>query len=144
MIKHVAAFAIATVVGIGPLTKAQSADLDELSKYLGFIEGFQYLFEFCQAETKLPRKEVDYAREHISERRALILSGLTERQRDRVYQDAQATKKIMLDGVMTTIRKDDPNVQLRDLCRNGFFTGVMQSEAAAERNEEAAIRKAKE
>jgi hypothetical protein len=144
MIKHTAALAVAAVLGFGPITAAKSADLDELAKYLGFIEGFQYLFEFCQAETRLPRKEIDYAREHIGERRAMILSGLTEKQRERIYEDAADTKKVMLDGVMKTIRRDDPDVRLRDLCRKGFFTGVIESEQGSERKEEAAIRKAKD
>ena len=38
-------------------SQAKAVDLDEHSKYLAFIEGFQYFFEFCQAETTLPEPQ---------------------------------------------------------------------------------------
>ena len=123
---------------------ARAADLDELTKYLGFIESFQRIFEFCQAETKLPDKAVKYARDHIGERRALILSGLNERQRDRVYTDAEAMRGKVLNQFVRQLDKDQPSKDLPELCRtDGFFAGVIASEAKAQDKEVAAIKKAK-
>ena len=123
---------------------ARAADLDELTKYLGFIETFQRIFEFCQAETKLSDKAVKYARDHIGERRALILSGLNERQRDRVYTDAEAMRGKVLDQFVRQLDKDQPSKDLPELCRtDGFFAGVIASEAKAQDKEVAAIKKAK-
>jgi hypothetical protein len=123
---------------------ARAVDLDELTKYLGFIESFQRIFEFCQAETKLSDKATKYARDHIGERRALILSGLNERQRDRVYADAEAMRGKVLDRFVQQLDKDQPSKDLSELCRtDGFFAGVLSSEAKAQDKEVAAIRKAK-
>jgi hypothetical protein len=123
---------------------ARAADLDELTKYLGFIESFQRIFEFCQAETKLSDKAVKYARDHIGERRALILSGLNERQRDRVYTDAEAMRGKVLDQFVRQLDKDQPSKDLPELCRtDGFFAGVIASEAKAQDKEVAAVKKAK-
>src|SRR6202521_1091586 len=104
----------------------RAADLDELSKYLGFIESFQRIFEFCQAETKLSDKAVKYARDHIGERRALILSDLNERQRETVYADAEAMRARVLDRFVQQLVKDQPSKDLQELCRtDGFFAGVV-------------------
>jgi hypothetical protein len=120
-----------------------AADLDELSTYLGFIEGFQHLFEFCQAEAKLPAAQIKYARDHIGDRRALIFAGLSERERAKIAADATAKRKQMLDDVMQHVAKAQPNKKLKDLCEEGFFEGVMESEQKSEAEETAAIRKAK-
>jgi hypothetical protein len=123
---------------------AQAVDLDALAKYLGFIESFQHIFEFCQAETKLSDKAIKYARDHIGERRALILSGLNERQRERVYTDAEAMRGKVFDQFVLQLDKDQPSKDLPKLCRtDGFFAGVIASEARAQDKEVAAIRKAK-
>jgi hypothetical protein len=123
---------------------ARAADLGELSKYLAFIEGFQHLYEFCQAETPLPAEQVIYARNHIAERRALVFAGLTESQRNQVIADTPAKKKQMLDGVTQAVKKDNPNASLPALCKQGFFEGVIQSERGSEAKEVAAIQKAKQ
>jgi hypothetical protein len=122
---------------------ARAADLDEHSKYLAFIEGFQHFFEFCQAETTLPEAQVTYARNHIGERRALIFAGLHEIQRNKIIADAPAKKEVMVKGVMDNLKKDPASAPLSDLCKRGFFEGVMDSEQKSEAKEVAAIRKAK-
>ena len=138
-----AVMALAAVLRLGWPAEARAADLDELSKYLAFIEGFQHLFEFCQAEARLPAAQVKYARDHIGERRALIFASLDEAQRKKVSADAQGKKAQMLDGIMQHVAKEQPNKKLKDLCREGFFEGVMESEQKSEAKETAAIRKAK-
>jgi hypothetical protein len=143
MRKPYAVVALAVILRLGWPGEARAADLDELSKYLAFIEGFQHLFEFCQAEAKLPGAQVKYARDHIGERRALILAGLDEAQRKRISADAQGKKAQMLDGIMQHVAKEQPNKKLKDLCKEGFFEGVMESEQKSEAKEAAAIRKAK-
>jgi hypothetical protein len=122
----------------------RAANLDELSKFLGFIEGFQHLYEFCQAEfPQLPAAQVQYARTHIWERRALILSGLDEKTRDKIAQDAQGKKKQMLAGIMRYIQEKMNNRPLKDLCKEGFFSGVADSEQKSDAKEIAAIQQAK-
>jgi len=49
----------------------------------------------------------------------------------------------MLDGIMQHAAKEQPNKKLKDLCKEGFFEGVMESEQKSEAKETAAIRKAK-
>jgi len=133
--------ATATLLHVAP---ARAVDLAALAKYLGFIESFQRIFEFCQAETKLSEKAINYARDHIGERRALILSGLNERQRERVYTDAEAMRGKVLDQFARQLDRDQPSKDLPKLCRtDGFFAGVVASEAKAQDKEVAAIRKAK-
>jgi len=63
--KRYPVMALAVILRLGWPGEGRAADLDELSKYLAFIEGFQHLFEFCQAEAKLPVTQVKYARDHI-------------------------------------------------------------------------------
>jgi hypothetical protein len=135
--------ALAVILRLGWPGEARAADLDELSKYLAFIEGFQHLFEFCQAEARLPSAQIKYGRDHIGERRALIFAGLSESQRAKISADAVGKKKKMLDGIMEHVAKEQPNKKLMDLCKEGFFEGVMESEQKAEAKETAAIRKAK-
>ena len=135
--------ALALILRLAWPGEARAADLDELSKYLAFIEGFQHLFEFCQAEAKLPVAQVTYARNHIADRRALIFAGLSESQRAKISADAVAKRKQMLEGVMQHVAKEQPNRKLKDLCKEGFFEGVMESEQKSEAKETAAIRKAK-
>jgi hypothetical protein len=124
-------------------TGAKAVDLDELSKYLAFIESFQHFFEYCQAETTLPEAQVSYARNHIGARRALIFAGLHEIQRDKIIADTPAKKALVLKGVMENIKKDASSASLKDLCKQGFFEGVVDSEQKSEAKEAAAIRKAK-
>lgn len=143
MLKIVAASVVAAAFATCSLSPVKAADLDELAKYLGFIEGFQHLFEYCQAETKLPVKEVTYAREHIATRRAMIFAGLNETERSKVSEDAEDKKKQMLDGIAKSVAKSNPNAKMKDLCKQGFFTGVMESEVESEKKEEAAIKEAK-
>lgn len=143
MRKSHAVFAFALILRLSSPGEARAADLDELSKYLAFIEGFQHLFEFCQAEAKLPLAQVKYARDHIGERRALIFTGLNEAQRKQISADAQGKKAQMLEGIMQHVAKEQPNQELKDLCKSGFFHGVMESEQKSESKETAAIRKAK-
>jgi hypothetical protein len=123
---------------------ARAADIGELSKYLAFIEGFQHLYEFCQAETQLPAEQVIYAGNHIAERRALVFAGLNEAQRNQVMADSPAKKEQMLDGVTQAIKKDNPKNSLPELYKQGFFEGVIKSERGSEEKELAAIRKAKQ
>jgi hypothetical protein len=123
---------------------ARAADIGELSKYLAFIEGFQHLYEFCQAETQLPAEQVIYARNHIAERGALVFAGLNESQRDQVMADTPAKKKQMLEGVTQAVKKDNPNASMPALCKQGFFEGVIKSERGSEAKEVAAIQKAKQ
>jgi hypothetical protein len=123
---------------------ARAADMDELAKYLGFIEGFQHLFEFCQAEAKLSDREIKYSRDHIGERRALIFSGTNEQQRRTIMADAPAKKEQMLQGVTQYMEKEVPNTSMKEMCRQGFFSGVIESEQKADSKEVAAIRKAKQ
>ena len=125
------------------LGQAKNANLDELSKYLAFIEGFQHLFEFCQAETRLSEREVTYARSHIGERRALIFAGLNEEQRGKISKDSQPKKVQMVDAVLAHMTKEHPNKPLKELCKEGMFAGIVDSEKKAERKEEDAIRSAK-
>jgi hypothetical protein len=122
---------------------AKAVDLDELSKYLAFIEGFQYLFEYCQAEAPLPDKQVSYARAHIGERRAVIFAGLHEIQRDKIVADMPAKRTIMVKGVLDHLKKEQPGKSMTELCKAGFFEGVVDSEQKSETKETAAIRKAK-
>jgi hypothetical protein len=136
------ALALGGLLAAAPTAKA--VDLDELSKYLTFIEGFQYLFEFCQAETKLPEKQITFARGHIGERRALIFAGLSETQRDKIMEDLPAKRASMIKGVLDHVNKDRPGVPLKHLCLSGFFEGVMDSEQKSVAKEVAAIRKAKD
>lgn len=124
--------------------EARAANLDELAKYLAFVDGFQHLFEFCQAEARLPPAQVKYAREHIGERRALIFASLNEKQRAKISADAVAKKTQMLDGIMAHVKKEQSDRPLKDLCKEGFFEGVMESEQKSEMKEVAAIKKAKE
>src|ERR1700674_2278868 len=115
--------ATATFLNVAP---ARATYLDELAKYLGFIESFQRIFEFCQAETKLSDKSVKYARDHIGERRAWILSDLNERQHKKVYADAEAMRARVLDRFVQQLVKDQPSKDLQELCRtDGFFAGVV-------------------
>jgi hypothetical protein len=137
-----AALALGGLLATAPTAKA--ADLDELSKYLAFIEGFQYLFEFCQAETKLPDKQISYAWGHIGKRRALIFSGLNEAQRSKIMEDMPAKRGLMIRNVLDHVAKDQPGVPLKHLCLSGFFEGVMDSEQKSEAKEAAAIAKAKQ
>lgn len=123
--------------------QAKAIDLDEHSKYLAFIEGFQYFFEFCQSETTLPDAQVSYARAHIGERRALIFTGLHEIQRNKIIADVPAKRALMIKGVMDNLKQDGGSPPLPDLCKRGFFEGVMDSEQKSEAKEVAAIRKAK-
>jgi hypothetical protein len=136
-----AALALAGLLASAPNTKA--ADLDELSKYLAFIEGFQYLFEFCQAETKLPDKQVSWAWTHIGKRRTLIFAGLNETQRSKIMEDMPAKRGLMIKNVLENVTKSQPGVPLKHLCLAGFFEGVMESEQKSEAKEAAAIAKAK-
>jgi hypothetical protein len=55
-------FALGAPLFIGWPSGVYAANLDELSKYLAFLDGFQHLVEFCPAEAKLPDNEVNYAR----------------------------------------------------------------------------------
>ena len=121
-----------------------SPNLDELTKYLAFIESFQYFFEFCQAETRLPDNQVNFARSHIGERRALIFAGLNEEQRDKVVAGMPDKKTQMIKGVLETVGKEQPGVPLKHLCLAGFFEGIMDSEQKSSGKETAAIRKLKE
>jgi hypothetical protein len=123
---------------------ARAADLDELTKYLAFIEGFQYFFEFCQAETRLPDAQVTFARAHVGERRALIFAGLSATQRDRIAADMPPKRAQMIKNVLDHFAKDQPGVPLKHLCLAGFFEGVMDSEQKSIAKEVAAIRKAKD
>lgn len=144
MIKRGGACILVATATLLSVAAAPAADLGALSKYLGFIESFQRIFEFCQAEAKLSDKAIKYARDHIGERRALILSGLNERQRDKVYADAEGMRGKVLDQFMQQLAKDRPSNDLPELCRiDGFFAGVIASEAKAQDKEVAAIRKAK-
>ena len=122
---------------------AKAVDLGELTKYLTFIEGFQYFFEFCQAEAALSEKLVASARNHIGERRALIFAGLHEIQRDRIVADMAPKKPQMIKSVLDSTKRDKPGVTLADLCKQGFFEGIMDSEQKSAEKEVAAIRKAK-
>jgi hypothetical protein len=145
MRKSYAVVALVVILRLGWPGEVQAADdLGELSKYLAFIEGFQHLFEFCQAEAKLPIAQVKYARDHIGERRALIFTGLSESQRAKISADAVGKKKQMLEGVMQHVAKEQPNKKLKELCKEGFFEGVMESEQRSEAKETAAISKAKD
>ncbi len=140
------ATAIALMVGGGILASprdAKAVDLNELSKYLAFIEGFQYIFEFCQVETTLPQKQVTFARSHIGERRALIFAGLNETQREKIVADMPTKRAAMIKGMLDQAKKDQPGVPLKDLCKQGIFEGVMESERESAAKETAAIRKAK-
>lgn len=138
-----AAAALVLTGAVASAPEAKAVNLDELSKYLAFIEGFQHIFEYCQAEATLPQAQVAYARNHIGERRALIFGGLHEIQRDQIVADMPAKKAAMLKGVLEHVKKDQPGVPLKELCKRGFFEGVMESEQKSEVNETAAIRKAK-
>ena len=124
-------------------TQARAVDLDEHTKYLAFIEGFQHFFEFCQAEATLPEAQVTYARNHIGERRALIFAGLHEIQRDKIMADVPAKKALVVKSVMDNLKKDSSNPPLKDMCKQGFFEGMMDSEQKSEAKEVAALRKAK-
>ena len=119
-------------------------NLDELTRYLAFIESFQYFFEYCQAETKLPDSQVNFARAHIGERRALIFAGLNEDQRGKLITAMPDKKAQMIKGVLETVGKDQPGVPLKHLCLAGFFEGIMDSEQKSSAREETAIRKLKE
>lgn len=123
--------------------KAKAVDLNELTKYLAFIEGFQYIFEYCQAEATLPEKQIAFARTHIGERRALIFAGLHEIQRDKIVADMPPKRAIMIKGVLDSLKKEQPGKALRDLCKQGLFEGVMESEEKSREKEVAAIQKAK-
>ena len=143
MIKGAALCILAATATVLNVASAQAADLGTLSKYLAYIESFQRIFEFCQAETKLQEKAVKYAREHIGERRALILSGLNQRQREKVYAEGEATRGKVLDHFIEHL-EDRPNKGLAELCRtDGFFAGIVASETKAQDQEIAAIKKAK-
>jgi hypothetical protein len=123
---------------------ARAAELEELSKYLAFIEGYQHLFEFCQAETQLPAEIVQYSRTHIAERRALIFAGLNEGERRKLMDASVAKKAQVIGGFMQFMRKEQPNRTLPELCKqDGFFAGVVQSETKSEDKESAAIKQAK-
>lgn len=130
----------------GLLTSARSAkaaDLDELTKYLAFIEGFQYIFEYCQAETALPETQVAFARRHIGERRALIFSGLDEMQREKLITDMPPKRSLMIKAMLDDARRDPSGMPLKDLCKQGLFEGVIDSEQKSAAREVAAIEKAK-
>jgi len=142
--KGAAGCAVAAATMLLTIASAQAADLDALAKYFGFIESFQRIFEFCEAETKLSDKVVKFARDHIGERRALILSGLNERQRERVYAQAERMRGRVLDQFTRQLVKDRRSKDLVELCRtDGFFAGVIASEVRAQDKEIAAIKKAK-
>jgi hypothetical protein len=144
MINGGALCVLAATASVLNVAAAGAADLNALTKYLAFIESFQRIFEFCQAETKLPDKAVKYARDHVGERRALILSGLNERQRARIYVDAEAMRGKVLGEFIEHLDKDRARKDLPQLCRtDGFFAGIIASEAKAQDKEVAAIRKAK-
>ena len=143
MIKRSAVFVLGALLSVGGPHGVRAADLDELSKYLAFIEGFQYLFEFCQAEAKLPSDQISFAAQHIRERRALIFAGLDEAQRDRISADAQPKKKQVLAGVMDYMKKNGHDKPLKEQCKEGFFAGIVESEKKGEVKEVAAIQKAK-
>jgi hypothetical protein len=68
---------------------------------------------------------------------------LTENERTKISADAAAKKKQMLEGIMQHAAKEQPNKKLKDLPKEGFFEGVMESEQKSEAKETAAIRKAK-
>jgi hypothetical protein len=144
MVKGASPLVLGVWLGIGGPHAAGAANLNELSKYLAFIEGFQHLFEFCQAETTLPDEQVTYARLHIGERRAFIFTGLDEAQRVRISADSPAKKKTMLDGIARHVRQEHPGKTLKDLCREGYFEGVMAAEKESDDEERAAIAKAKQ
>ena len=108
MVKRLSALILGTCLCLGVPRGAEAANLGELAKYLAFIEGFQHLFEFCQAEAKLPDEQVTYARQHIGERRALIFAGLNETQRAKITADAPTMKKQMLDAMDKRTKKDHP------------------------------------
>ena len=144
MVRPLSALALGFGFCLAAPTVAGAAKLGELSKYLAFVEGFQHLFEFCQAETALPDEQVTYARRHIGERRAFIFAGLDEKQRARISADSPAKKKIMLDGVAEHIKQEHPGKSLKDLCREGYFEGIMAAEQESDDEERAAIRRAKE
>jgi hypothetical protein len=135
--------ALSVLLGLGSPGAARAVDLDELSKYLAFIEGFQYLFEFCQAEATLPKDQVTFAREHIGERRALIFAGLDEDQRKKITTDAVGKKTQMIEAMMRHVARELPGRALKDLCKEGFFQGVMESEQNARSKEVGEIMKAK-
>jgi hypothetical protein len=138
------AMIVAAGLFVAGAQSGRAANLDELSKFLGFIEGFQQLYEFCQAEfPQLPAAQVQYARTHIWERRALIFAGLDEKTRDKITEDAQAKKKQMLAGIMRYIQQNMSNRPLKDLCKEGFFAGVADSEQKSDAKEIAAIQEAK-
>ena len=143
MIKRRAVFLLAVTLTLAGPVAAKAADLPELTKYLGLIEGFQYMFEYCQTKTKLSSDQVKYARGHIAERRALIFAGLDEAARKKISVDAQAMKKLVLDSMMKKLRESEPNWDLGDWCKGGLLDGVIDSEQKSETKEVAAIRKAK-
>jgi hypothetical protein len=128
---------------LAPSSSAKAVDLAALSKFLAYIEGFQYVFEICEAETKLPAAQVAYARKHIAERRALIFAGLHEIQRDKVIADMPPKKAAMIKGMMDHIKKEEGGTPLKELCKKGYFEGVVASEQESEAKEVAEIRKAK-
>jgi hypothetical protein len=139
---------MAAVLGLALWTVSphatRAAELEELSKYLAFIEGYQHLFEFCQAETTLPDEIVQYSRTHIADRRALIFVGLSEGERQKVMDASVAKKAQVIAGFMQFMRKEQPNRTLPELCKqDGFFAGVVQSETKSEDKESAAIKQAK-
>ena len=141
---RMAGAALALGALLAPSGAKAAPNLDELTKYLAFIESFQHFFEFCQAETKLPDSQVSYARAHIGERRALIFAGLNEDQRGKLVAAMPDRKTQMIKGVLETVGKDQPGVPLKHLCLAGFFEGIMDSEQKSSAKEEAAIRKLKE
>ena len=144
MAKWLSALILGICLCLGVPRGAEAANLGELAKYLAFIEGFQHLFEFCQAETKLPDDQVTYARQHIGERRALIFAGLNETQRAKIAADAPAMKKQMLDAMDKRTKKDHPGRPLKELCKIGYFEGVVTAEKESADKERAAILKAKD
>jgi hypothetical protein len=139
------AAAVLALAGLLPASGAKATpNLDELARYLAFIESFQYFFEFCQAETRLPDNQVTFARTHIGERRALIFAGLNEEQRATLVAGMPDKRTQMIKSVLETVGKDQPGVPLKHLCLAGFFEGIMDSEQKSGAKERAAIQKLKD
>ena len=143
MNRNLAVALMAIVMQFAAPATARAADIDAHTKYLAFIEAFQYFFEYCQAETQLPEAQVRYARDHIGERRALIFTGLNEGERKKIAEEAGAKKWEMVEYVLSYVRKNKLDMPLGDMCRQGFFEGIMDSERRDEEKEVDAIRKAK-
>jgi hypothetical protein len=142
MTRRGAVFVLAFLLGSTGATRA--ADLQELAKYLGFIESFQQVFESCQAEVRLPDNLIRVSRDHIAQRRALIFAGLNDEQRRQISAAAAEMRGEILAQFMRQAQQDAPDKELRELCKiDGFFAGIVESETKSDAGETAAIGRAK-